>query len=379
MNRKLSTRQLLALSLASLVLAGCSESESPSVDSATAPVDVANATYTGLAGIPESVTLTDGRWEGDPPVEGGNTFPAAYLSTQLTTRGDMNADGSPETAVIVVTTGGGSGSFFNLVVFAHREAGVEQVATRFLGDRLRIRSLEIVDGSLRMVSIEHGEYEAMCCPTQRIDRDFALAGNKIELASERLSGPLERSWGYLVWGHESRSFRTCEGDREGWVVDAVDRESIAGLYEEFATGPYEPVFFDVEGRWIDTPDAALAEDFAEALEITDVVRVEREGFGCELNVDGLVLRGMGNEPGWRLDVREDGATLSSLTLEDSVDFEGDGRLSNQQFEFQNADFRMSVAFLKIPCRDTMSGSYFSHQVQVRFGDRVFNGCGVPGR
>ena len=155
--------------------------------------------------------------------------------------------------------------------------------------------------------------------------------------------------------------------------------SLAELYEEFATEPYSPVFVDLEGRWINAPNAGFAADFDRALEITDVFRVEGEGFGCDLDVDGLVLRGFGNEPGWRLDVREDGATLSSLTLDDNVEFSGEGRLSNQQFEFENADFRMGVAFLKIPCRDSMSGNYFSHQVQVRFGDRVFNGCGIPGR
>lgn len=375
-----SSRPLVAAVLASLALTGCNEPEPQAVDAmTTAPVDVANATYSGLAGIPESVSLSQGKWEGEPVVEGGNSFPAAYLSKQLTTYGDMNGDGSLETAAIIVTTSGGTGSFFNLVVFSEIDSGLEQVANRFLGDRLRIRSLEIVDGSLRMVSIEHGTDDAMCCPTQRIDREFTLAGSGLELASETLSGPLERAWGYLTWGHESRSFKTCSGDREGWVIDEVSRQSIADLYEEFATEPYAPVFFDVEGRWVDTPDAALAEDFAAAFEITDIFRVEREGFGCELDVDGLVLRGFGNEPGWRLDVREDGATLSSLTLENKVEFQGDGRLSNQQFEFENAEFRMSVTFLKIPCRDSMSGNFFSHQVQVRFGDRVFTGCGIPGR
>ncbi len=378
MKLHLSTRPLLAATLVSLVLTGCGEPGPPALDTAPS-TDVANTSYSGLAGIPASVTLADGKWEGEPFLEGGNSRPAAYLSQHLTTSGDLNGDGRPETIAVVVTTSGGSGSFFNLVVFTGFDAGLEQAATRLLGDRLRIRSLDVTDGMLRMVSIEHGENEPLCCPTQRIDREFSLTGSEIEIVSERLSGSLERHWGYLVWGHESRSFKTCSADREGWVIDEIARESLAELHSEFATEPYAPVFFDVEGRWVDTPEAAFAEDFAEALEITDIYRVEREGFGCDLDVDGLILRGFGNEPGWRLDVRENGATLSSLTLENSVEFEGEGQLSNQQFEFQNADFRMGVAFLKIPCRDDMSGSYFSHQVQVRFGDRVFTGCGIPGR
>ena len=379
MKPHLSTRPPLAATFASLVMAGCSGPDTPALETAATPADVANASYTGLAGIPDAVVLTDGKWQGEPAVEGASSVPAAYLSEHLTTSGDLDGDGRPETVAVVVTTSGGSGSYFNLVVFTDMGTGLEQVALRELGDRPRIRSLDISDGKLAMVSIEHGENEALCCPTQRVDREFTLAGSALDVTSERLAGPLERHWGYLTWGHENRSFRSCTGDREGWVIDELAQESLADLHAEFASEPYAPVFFDIEGRWVDTPDAAFAEDFSEALEITDVFRVEREGFGCDLDVDGLLLRGFGNEPGWRLDVREDGATLSSMTLESSVEFEGDGRLSQQQFEFTNADYRMGIAFLKIPCRDSMSGTYFSHQVQVRFGDREFKGCGIPGR
>ena len=379
MKPHLSTRPPLAATVASLLMAGCSGPDTPPVETAATPADVANASYAGLAGVPDTVTLTDGKWQGEPAVEGASSVPAAYLSEHLTTSGDLNGDGRPETVAVVVTTSGGSGSFFNLVVFSDTGRGLEQVALRRLGDRPRIRSLQINDGKLAMISIEHGENEPLCCPTQRVDREFTLADSALDVTSEHLAGPLERHWGYLTWGHETRSFRTCGSDREAWAIDAVARESLGDLHTEFASEPYAPVFFDIEGRWVDTPDAAFAEDFPEALEITDVFRVEREGFGCDLDVDGLLLRGFGNEPGWRLDVREDGATLSSMTLESSVEFEGDGRLSQQQFEFTNADYRMGIAFLKIPCRDSMSGTYFSHQVQVRFGDREFKGCGIPGR
>ena len=185
MNPYLSTHSLAAAILASLVLTGCSVERAPVTDAA---VDVANATYEGLAGVPGTLTLKDGKWAGEPEVEGAASIPAAYLSEHLTTQGDMNGDGRPETATVVVTTSGGSGSFFNLVIFSDAESGLEQLAMRFLGDRLRIRSLEIIDGMLQMVSIEHGEDEPMCCPTQRVDREFALSGEKIDLVSESAPG-----------------------------------------------------------------------------------------------------------------------------------------------------------------------------------------------
>ncbi len=378
-----STRSLVALVVATacFLVAGCAREDAPrpAADQAAAGVGVESATFYDLEGMPAEVTLADGKWEGEPFQENASSFPAAYLSKHLTATGDLDGDGIAETVAVVVTTSGGTGSFFTLTLLRQRDGALEHFASYFLGDRVRIRSLTVREGGIEMVSVEAGENDPLCCPTQRVDRRFVLEGDEIMLASEDLSGPLERAWGYLVWGHENRSFRTCDAASEGWVVDEMKRVSLASLYEEFATEPYEPVFVDVEGRWFDGPDEGFGADFEKAFEVTDVFRVEREGFGCRLDIDGLLLRGFGNEPGWRLDVRADGASLSSMTLEETVEFTGDGQLSNQQFEFRNADYVMGVTFLKIPCRDTMSGSYFSHQVEIRFGDLTFKGCGIPGR
>ncbi|MEE4161444.1 MAG: hypothetical protein V2I25_02990, partial [Woeseiaceae bacterium] len=248
-----------------------------------------------------------------------------------------------------------------------------------LGDRIRIRSLDIRDGGIDMISIEAGEDDPLCCPTRRVARRLLLRDDSIVVERETRSGPIERLFGFMTWGHENRSFKTCSGDREGWVVDTMKDVSIADLYEEFATGPYAPVFMDIEGRWFEASNEGFQAEFDDAVEITAVHRVEREGFGCSLDVEGLLFRAFGNEPGWRLDVRPDGATLTSMNLEERVEFSGDGRLSNQQFEFENDEYRMSVTYLEIPCRDSMSGSYFSHRVEMRVGDQRYLGCAVPGR
>lgn len=383
MAAKLSTRRILHAVVIglSLAAAGCGPATDPAggETAADSPPRLEDASIHGLAGFPDPVTLTDGKWEGEPFVEGGTSFPAVYLSTHLVSRGDLDGDGSDETAAVIVTTTGGSGSFFYLVLL--REAGGELIhfATRLLGDRVRARSLEIRDGGIDLVSIEAGESDPACCPTRRVERRFALDGDTIVVERENRSGPVERLFGFLTWGHESRSFRSCSGDREGWAIDVMKNVALDELYDEFASEPYAPVFMDIEGRWFEAPDTGFAADYEEAIEITAVHRVEREGFGCKLDVDGLIFRAFGNEPGWRLDVRPDGATLSSQTLEEAVAFEGDGRLSNQQFEFENDAWRMSVAYLEIPCRDTMSGTYFSHQAEVRIGDRRYLGCAVPGR
>jgi len=382
MQARVSSRRVLPITLIGLALvaAGCGRSEAPPAPQAAANAPGAeNASFRGLEGFPDPVRLEDGAWEGEPYVDGGSTFPAVYLSKHLTARGDLDEDGRDEIAAVLVTTTGGTASLFHLVLLRETDAGLEHFATRLLGDRIRIRSLEIRDGGIDMISIEAGEDDPLCCPTRRVARRFVLRDGGIVVEREARSGPIERLFGFMTWGHENRSFRTCSGDREGWVVDAMKDVSIADLYEEFATGPYAPVFMDVEGRWFEASGEGLQAEFDDAIEITAVHRVEREGFGCSLDVESLVFRAFGNEPGWRLDVRPDGATLTSMNLEERVEFSGDGRLSNQQYEFENDEYRMSVTYLEIPCRDSMSGSYFSHQVEMRIGDQRYPGCAVPGR
>jgi len=382
MQARVSSRRVLPITLIGLALvaAGCGRSEAPPAPQAAANAPGAeNASFRGLEGFPDPVRLEDGAWEGEPYVDGGSSYPAVYLSKHLTTRGDLDDDGRDEIAAVLVTTTGGTASLFHLVLLRETDSGLEHFATRFLGDRIRIRSLDIRDGGIDVVSIEAGEDDPLCCPTRRVARRFLVRDDSIVVDRETRSGPIERLFGFMTWGHESRSFKTCSGDREGWVVDAMKDVSIADLYEEFATGPYAPVFMDVEGRWFEASDEGFQPGFDDAVEITAVHRVEREGFGCKLDVEGLVFRAFGNEPGWRLDVRPDGATLTSMSLEERVEFSGDGRLSNQQFEFENDEYRMSVAYLEIPCRDSMSGSYFSHQAELRIGDRRYVGCAVPGR
>ena len=367
-----------------LVLAGCQPAEEPAP--AAEPGDnpgrlagmLETASFTGLEGLPDVVTLTDGQWEGEPYVEGGNTNPAVYLNRTATSVGDLDGDGDDEVVTVLVAKTGGSGSFYYLVALRETGGGLEHFATYFLGDRPSIELLEIADSGVDTVMLVAGEGDALCCPTRRVERRFELDGEAIVLASEHFAEALERIFGYLVWGHEIHSFTNCSGDREGWVIDSVDEHSLKDLYAEFATGPYEPVFVDVEARWLGQQSGGFGEQFDDTIEITGVYRVEREGWGCRLDVDDAIFVASGNEPSWRLELRPDGATLSSINLPAPLAWEGDGALGEQQWEFDGKQ-RLAVAFREGPCRDTMSGSLFSHAAEVRLDEEVLKGCAVPGR
>ncbi|MEE4162750.1 MAG: hypothetical protein V2I25_09595, partial [Woeseiaceae bacterium] len=167
----MSSRPALGVALIGLALAiaACDRPGTPPAPQAAANApDVENASFRGLEGFPDPVRLEDGAWEGEPYVDGGSTFPAVYLSKHLTARGDLDDDGRDEIAAVLATTTGGTATRFHLVLLQETDSGPEHFATRFLGDRIRIRSLDIRDGGIDMISIEAGEDDPLCCPTRRV-------------------------------------------------------------------------------------------------------------------------------------------------------------------------------------------------------------------
>lgn len=366
-----------ALLVAAAGLAACG-SGTPEPDTA-GDIDPANTSYTGLDGFPDVVTLTDGKFEGEPFVEDGASFPAAYLSPHLVRSGDLDGDGVAETAAVIVTSAGGSAAVAHLALLTRKGRAVENVATRPLGDRVRVRDLEIRDGALRLTTIEHGPDDPQCCPTQRMDRRFAMSGGTLELTGEAAAEALDRTMGFVSWDDAAAHFVSCDESRRGAVLDGMRDEPVRALYDELALEPGQSVFFDVEGRWLDTAAAGLDAPDGKTLEITDVYRVEHEGPGCGLAFDESLFVGFGSEPAWRVDVRRDGAVLSSADRSENVVFEGDGQLAARQFEFENEQYFLRLSYLELPCRDSMSGNYFSHSVEFTIGGSRFRGCAVPGR
>ena len=366
-----------ALLITAFGLAGCGPG-APEPGTA-GNIDAANATYAGLDGFANGVTLTDGEFGGEPSVEGGAGGPAAYLSRHLIRNGDLDGDGVAETAAIIVTSAGESPAVAHLALLRRDGPVVENVATRRLGDRVRVRELEIRDAALRMTTIEHGPDDPACCPSRRLDRWFAVSGGTLELTSEVAAEALGRTMGRVSRDDTGARFTSCDDSRSGAILDGMRDEPVRALYDELALEAGQSVFFDVEGRWLDTAAAGLDAPEEKTLEITDVYRVEREGPGCGLALDESVFLGFGSEPAWSVDVRRDGAVLSSADRSENVVFEGDGQLAARQFEFQNDQYLLRLSSLELPCRDPLSGSYFSHTVEFTIGDGRFRGCAVPGR
>ena len=80
--------------------------------------------------------------------------------------GDANADGLDDAAVVLVASGGGSGTFYTLAIVVNNSGNPIHVYSASLGDRIRVESLEIAEYVITVRMMAHGEGDAMCCPTQ---------------------------------------------------------------------------------------------------------------------------------------------------------------------------------------------------------------------
>jgi heat shock protein HslJ len=143
-----------------------------------------NATYVGIAEQP--VTLVDGDWRGEPFVEGGTATPRVGLARDFRLTGDLNGDGIEEAVVMLWANWGGSGTFDYLAVMGRDESGPPlNLATAALGDRVKIRAAELVDGQIIVDAVQAGPDDAACCPGQKMKRSFVLEGDLLtEVSTE---------------------------------------------------------------------------------------------------------------------------------------------------------------------------------------------------
>ena len=105
----------------------------------TTPVDPSNATYVIER---RTVTLRDGGFE-EPAAPGS----AAKATTRLVDKratGDLNGDGRPDAAVVLASTGGGSGTFYYVAALLGQGGGKGTATNAIvLGDRIGIDAVRI--------------------------------------------------------------------------------------------------------------------------------------------------------------------------------------------------------------------------------------------
>jgi hypothetical protein len=210
----------------------------------------------------EPVRLAGGRYEGEPFQPGAASRPTLTLLPEPRAEGDLDGDGAAETVALLAENSGGSGVFVYLAVVDRAGSAPENVATRLLGDRVRVSSLVVEDGQI-LVSMT--------------ERDASGSDAATDLTLALVNGDLlERQvlLGLLVLGHEVRSFTVCDSDTAAWFVDATD-DGVRSAYEALAPDTYEALLFEVVGSFGPPPETGFGAEYAYTVTIHELVSATR--------------------------------------------------------------------------------------------------------
>ena len=205
MSRRLASTVIL------IAAAACSRGGPVAVDSlekaggAQITFELAHATYTGIMDAP--VTLVDGRWEGEPFVEGGASRPTVGLVDHFILTGDLNQDGLDEAVALLWENSGGSGNRLFLAAVSSGEDIVTNLGTALIGDRVQIRSGTIDDGRITLDIVRAGPEDAACCPTEKALVSWALSEDGLNQVADETTGTLSladlggHGWVLIELGH----------------------------------------------------------------------------------------------------------------------------------------------------------------------------------
>ena len=142
--------------------------------------ELGNATYISDFGEHGTVQLNGGQYRA-PAAEDSASEKVVSLSN-FAAFGDLDGDKTEEAAVILVSSGGGSGVFYHLAVVKKLDDTLTNTSTAPLGDRVQIKDLQIVNGEILVSLLDHAPDDALCCPTQNTVLRYHLVGGQLVLA-----------------------------------------------------------------------------------------------------------------------------------------------------------------------------------------------------
>lgn len=143
---------------------------------------LANLAYQVENAGDEPIQLTDGLYQDEP-----NRIRVDWINTYAL--GELN--GEAAAAVILESSGGGSGTFKTLHVVTEQADGLVNVGSTLIGDRVGINSILIVDNEIVLDIVAPGPDEPMCCGTQRSLNRYTLQAGEIVTTTSVVIGVQE--------------------------------------------------------------------------------------------------------------------------------------------------------------------------------------------
>jgi hypothetical protein len=137
-----------------------------------------NAEYQSEFPASKKAKLTDGKYE-EEIVPGAASKLIIVVYPDMYAFGDLNGDGVDDAAVVLATSGGGSGTFISLEAVINDKGTPKHIASASLGDRARIKSIAIQSGEIAVNMVQQAPGDPMCCPTMEVTQTYRLQGDQL--------------------------------------------------------------------------------------------------------------------------------------------------------------------------------------------------------
>src|SRR5438477_3460475 len=140
-----------------------------------------NATY-ATSVTPRGAALHDGTFEAEAAP--GSASKVIVRLADLAAFGDLDGNLAPDAAVVLVSSGGGSGTFVELAAVRNDRGTAHPVATVLLGDRILLREVRIESRRVLVRLRVRGATDPFSLRTREITRHYALDGDHLVLLDE---------------------------------------------------------------------------------------------------------------------------------------------------------------------------------------------------
>ena len=188
--------------------------------------------------------------------------------------GDLDDDGVPDVALLLVKTTGGSGTFYYAAAALKRGDGFFGTTAVLLGDRIAPRQLAIRHGVVIVAYADRRPGDAMAT-TPSLELSKYLVINDLRLKEVPLAPGEVVMAGDVVIGHEVRSFTACNDHQTFWLLG--DSPALAEVRSAYLRAmrdapPYAPLFMVIAGQSVDRSAEGFGADYPAGFRVMQVIR-----------------------------------------------------------------------------------------------------------
>ena len=187
------------------------------------------------------------------PAAPGSASKVVVKMSDFVALGDLTGDGVDDAAVILVSSGGGSGTFYDLVVMVDENGVPTQAAGTLLGDRIQIKSLTIEDGQVVINMVTQGPNDPMFNPTQNVTKRYELQAQlvEVEAGDDNTAGDAAQPEGFAGTYTAQLPAASSPGRQ---ITLVLNSDNSVELSTDFQNG--KPPIVEV-GTWQDNGDGTV--------------------------------------------------------------------------------------------------------------------------